>query len=106
MNLIGYLRTADNLANWEKYESLRDGLTQKLDQAGEEYKATKRLYDQKANAADYAQRMQTAASMRKDIEDTFKALTESNAVLAKLAQKVKQKELADEVRRGAGAFST
>ena len=42
-------------------------------------------------------RTETAKTMRKEAEETFKALTEANEILAKLAQNVKKKEMEDEV---------
>ncbi len=87
----------DNLSSWERYETSRDGLDKQLQDAVTEFKATRRIYDLSANAGDYATRTETAKNMRKDAEDTFKALTESSEILSKLAQNVKKKELADEV---------
>ncbi len=69
----------------------------KLDEAVAEYKATRRIYDQSANAADLSTRQATAKSMREDIEETFKNLSDANQVLAKLAHATKKKELEDEV---------
>ncbi len=89
--------SVENLSNWERYESNRDGLNSKLEDAVAEFKATRRIYDLASNAADLASRTETAKNMRKDVEDTFKTLSDSNAILAKIAPKIKAKELEDEV---------
>ena len=50
---------ADNLSNWERYESSRDSLDKQLEEAVSEFKATRRIYDQSANVGDHATRRET-----------------------------------------------
>ena len=88
----------DNLVSWERYERERDALADKVAAADTEFGNTVRVYNLEGGPADHAERVKTAASMRKDIEGCFKAMTDANDVLCQLLDEGKKAELAEEVR--------
>ena len=87
-----------NLQSWEIYENKRNQVDDQLNQAQGEYKATVRVYDLEQGPKDHTERLATASKMRKQIEDSFKALSDANDELAKLLEDDKKQELGDEVR--------
>ena len=79
-------------------------MREKLDEADKEFADTKKVFDLSENVQDHKTRVATAASMRKDIEDTCKAMTDACTDISKLAQKVKTSELEAEVCTQKNAF--
>lgn len=77
---------------------MREGLLEKFAAAEAEYAATKKVFDMAEGPKEHAARVQTAAAMRKDIEDTFKTVSDANDILAKMMMDLKKAELANEVR--------
>jgi len=87
----------DNLVSWERYERERDALADKLNAADTELANTVRVYNLEGGPADLAERRKTAATMRKDIENSYKFMTEAHACLCKLLDEVKKAELDEQV---------
>lgn len=89
----------ENLAAWERYETKRDALGEKLTAANKEFNDTRKVFDLATTSNDHATRTATAAAMRKDIEETFASLSEANGILARLMGETKKGQLADEVSK-------
>merc|ERR1719167_1682451 len=83
----------DNLVSWERYERERDALADKLANADTELSDTKKVFSMELGPKDHADRVKTAASMRKDIEGSFTAqvsgLKERLVVLNNMDEKLK-----------------
>ncbi len=86
-----------NLESWEAYENKRNQLDDQLNQANGEFNNTVRVYDLEAGPKDHTERLATASKFRKQIEDTYKAMTDANDELAKLLEDDKKAELEEEV---------
>jgi len=87
----------DNLVSWEKYERERDGLADKLAAADTELIDTKKVFNLEMGPKDHADRVKTAATMRKDIEGSFTAMCGANETLNQLLEDDMKMELADQV---------
>jgi hypothetical protein len=75
-------------------------LDDKINGAQAEYDASVRVYDLEFGPKDHTERLATASKMRKNIEDTFQAMSGANDELAKLLDDDKRSELANEVTIG------
>ena len=91
-------RITDNLASWDKYERERDGLADKLAGADTELVDTKKVFSLEMGPKDHADRIKTAANMRKDIEGTFAGMVAANETLNKLLEDDVKAELGEQVR--------
>jgi len=87
----------DNLVSWEKYERERDGLADKLAAADTELVDTKKVFNMEMAPKDHADRMKTAATMRKGIEDSFNAMVKANETLNQLLEDDMKMELGEQV---------
>ena len=88
----------DNLVSWEKYERERDGLSDKLAAADTELVDTKKVFNMEMAPKDHADRMKTAATMRKGIEDSFNAMVKANETLNQLLEDDMKMELGEQVK--------
>ena len=88
----------DNLVSWEKYERERDGLADKLAAADTELVDTKKVFNMEMAPKDHADRMKTAATMRKGIEDSFNAMVKANETLNQLLEDDMKMELGEQVK--------
>ena len=88
----------DNLVSWDKYERERDGLADKLAAADTELVDTKKVFSMEMGPKDHADRVKTAATMRKDIEGSFKAMVDANETLNLLLEDDVKMELGEQVR--------
>ena len=89
---------SDNLVSWEKYERERDGLADKLAAADTELVDTKKVFNMEMAPKDHADRMKTAATMRKGIEDSFNAMVKANETLNQLLEDDMKMELGEQVK--------
>ena len=89
----------DNLVSWERYERERDALADKLAAADTELVDTKKVFCMDMGPKDHADRVKTAAAMRKDIEGSFSAMVNANETLNQLLEDDMKMELADQVRQ-------
>ena len=87
----------DNLVSWEKYERERDGLADKLAAADTELVDTKKVFNMEMAPKDHADRIKTAATMRKGIEDSFNAMVKANETLNQLLEDDMKMELGEQV---------
>lgn len=87
----------DNLVSWERYERERDALADKLAAADTELVDTKKVFCMDMGPKDHADRVKTAASMRKDIEGSFSAMCIANETLNQLLEDDMKMELGDQV---------
>lgn len=90
-------RLKDNLGAWERYESKRNDLTDKLDGAERELVNIKKVYDMAAGPVDVKERIKTAASIRKNIEDVFGTVNGANEIVQKLLTEDMMAELNEQV---------
>ena len=88
----------DNLVSWEKYERERDGLADKLAAADTELVDTKKVFNMEMAPKDHADRIKTAATMRKGIEDSFNAMVKANETLNQLLEDDMKMELGEQVK--------
>jgi len=72
-------------------------LNAKLGEANDEYKETRKIYDQSANAGDLSTRLSTAKRMREEMTETAANLDSAVAILSKFASQGKKAELETEV---------
>ena len=89
----------DNLVSWEKYERERDSLADKLAGADTELVDTKKVFCMDMGPKDHADRVKTAAVMRKDIEGSFTAMVKANETLNQLLEDDMKMELGEQVRQ-------
>ena len=89
---------SDNLVSWEKYERERDGLADKLAAADTELVDTKKVFNMEMAPKDHADRIKTAATMRKGIEDSFNAMVKANETLNQLLEDDMKMELGEQVK--------
>ena len=89
---------SDNLVSWERYERERDALADKLANADTELLDTKKVFSMELGPKDHADRVKTAASMRKDIEGSFTAMVGANETLNQLLEDDMKMELSEQVR--------
>ena len=87
----------DNLVSWERYERERDALADKLAAADTELVDTKKVFSMDMGPKDHADRVKTAATMRKDIEGSFTAMVKANETLNQLLEDDMKMELGDQV---------
>jgi len=87
----------DNLVSWERYERERDALADKLANADTELSDTKKVFSMELGPKDHADRVKTAASMRKDIEGSFTAMVSANETLNQLLEDDMKMELGEQV---------
>ena len=87
----------DNLVSWDKYERERDGLADKLAAADTELIDTKKVFSLEMGPKDHADRVKTAATMRKDIEGSFSAMVAANETLNQLLEDDVKMELGEQV---------
>jgi hypothetical protein len=87
----------DNLVSWERYERERDALADKLAAADTELIDTKKMFCMETGPKDHADRVKTAATMRKDIEGSFTAMCNANETLNQLLEDDMKMELGDQV---------
>lgn len=87
----------DNLVSWEKYERERDSLADKLAGADTELVDTKKVFCMDMGPKDHADRVKTAAVMRKDIEGSFTAMVKANETLNQLLEDDMKMELGEQV---------
>eukprot|EP00091_Calanus_sinicus_P017028 TRINITY_DN36791_c0_g1_i1.p1 TRINITY_DN36791_c0_g1~~TRINITY_DN36791_c0_g1_i1.p1 ORF type:complete len:155 (+),score=51.27 TRINITY_DN36791_c0_g1_i1:223-687(+) len=66
-------RLRDNLSAWEKFESKRNDLADKIAVGDRELDDIKKVYDLAAGDVDHKNRLKTAAIIRKDIEGVFQS---------------------------------
>ena len=88
----------DNLVSWERYERERDALADKLAAADTELIDTKKVFCMETGPKDHADRVKTAANMRKDIEGSYTAMCNANETLNQLLEDDMKMELGDQVR--------
>eukprot|EP00095_Tigriopus_kingsejongensis_P009110 maker-scaffold150_size309978-snap-gene-1.12 protein:Tk09110 transcript:maker-scaffold150_size309978-snap-gene-1.12-mRNA-1 annotation:"muscle-specific protein 300" len=88
----------DNLHAWDRYDKTRDSVGDKLGAAEAEFKKTHKIFDLSTTSNDYAQRFQTAGTMKKDIEESFNLLSNTHTLLSKFTGEFKKNQLADEVK--------
>ena len=88
---------SDNLVSWERYERERDALADKLANADTELLDTKKVFSMELGPKDHADRVKTAASMRKDIEGSFTAMVGANETLNQLLEDDMKMELSEQV---------
>ena len=91
----------DNLVQWERYERERDALADKLASADTELMDTKKVFSMELGPKDHADRVKTAAVMRKDIEGSFTAMTSANETLNTLLEDDMKAQLGEQVRHEA-----
>ena len=89
----------DNLVSWERYERERDALADKLAAADTELADTKKVFCMDMGPKDHADRVKTAAAMRKDIEGSFTAMVNANETLNQLLEDDMKMELGEQVRQ-------
>jgi len=90
-------RLKDNLSAWERYENKRNDLTDKLDGADRELEDIKKIYDLTSGPEDHKNRLKTAASIRKDIEEVFATVTGANEIVQTLLTDDMKAELNEQV---------
>jgi len=90
-------RLRDNLSAWERYENKRNDLGDKLANAQREFDDIKKLYDLAAGGDDHGKRLKVAATIRKDIEATFKTVDDANNIVQVLLTEEMKAELNDQV---------
>jgi len=87
----------DNMVQWERYERERDALADKLASADTELADTKKVFSMDLGPKDHADRVKTAAAMRKDIEGSFTAMTNANETLNTLLEDDMKAQLGEQV---------
>jgi len=87
----------DNLAAWERYEQKRDDLIRKLDEADAELIDIKKVYDMAEAPKDHQNRLKTAASIRKNLDEVFGIMNGANEILQILLTDDMKAELNDAV---------
>jgi len=90
-------RLKDNMSAWERYENKRNDLSDKLDGADRELDDIKKIYDLTAGPEDHKNRLKTAASIRKEIEDVFATVTAANEIVQTLLTEDMKVELNEQV---------
>ena len=85
------------MVSWERYERERDALADKLANADTELSDTKKVFSMELGPKDHADRVKTAASMRKDIEGSFTAMVSANDTLNQLLEDDMKMELGEQV---------
>jgi len=90
-------RLRDNLSAWERYESKRNDLADKLATGDRELDDIKKVYDLTAGEADHKNRLKTAVTIRKDIEGVFKAVDDANNIVQVLLTEDMKAELNEQV---------
>jgi len=90
-------RLKENQSAWERYENKRNDLIAKLDSADGELEDIKKLYDLAAGVEDHKRRLQTAASIRKEIDSVFTAVKEANEIVQVLLTEDMKTVLNDQV---------
>jgi len=90
-------RLRDNLSAWERYENKRNDLGDKLANAQRELDDIKKVYDLAAGSEDHGKRLKIAATIRKDIEATFKTVDDANNIVQVLLTEEMKAELNDQV---------
>merc|ERR1711915_844183 len=90
-------RLRDNLSAWERYESKRNDLADKLAAGDRELDDIKKVYDLTAGEADHKNRLKTAVTIRKDIEGVFKAVDDANNIVQVLLTEDMKAELNEQV---------
>ena len=85
------------MVSWERYERERDALADKLANADTELSDTKKVFSMELGPKDHADRVKTAASMRKDIEGSFTAMVSANETLNQLLEDDMKMELGEQV---------
>jgi len=90
-------RLKDNMSAWERYENKRNELTDKLDGADRELMDIKKIYDSAAGPEDHKNRLKTAASIRKGIEEIFGAVKGANDIVSTLLTDDMKAELNEQV---------
>lgn len=94
---IGLQRLKENQSAWERYENKRNDLIAKLESADGELEDIKKLYDLAAGVEDHKRRLQTAASIRKEIDSVFTAVKEANEIVQVLLTEDMKTVLNDQV---------
>lgn len=90
-------RLRDNCSAWERYENKRNDLINKLDDGDKELQDIKKIYDLTVGTDDLKNRLKTAVSIRKDIEDVFKTVKEANDIVQVLLTDEMKAELNEQV---------
>lgn len=90
-------RLKENQSAWERYENKRNDITGKLDKADTELEDIKKLYDLAAGTEDHKKRLQTAASIRKEIDSVFTGVKEANEIVQVLLTEDMKATLNDQV---------
>jgi len=90
-------RLRDNCSAWEQYENKRNDLTIKLDGGDRELQDIKKIYDLTVGIDDLKNRLKTAISIRKDIEEVFKTVKEANDIVQVLLTDEMKTELNEQV---------
>lgn len=90
-------RLRDNLSAWEKFESKRNDLADKIAVGDRELDDIKKVYDPAAGDVDHKNRLKTAATIRKDIEGVFKVVDDANNIVQVLLTEDMQAELNEQV---------
>jgi len=90
-------RLRDNLSAWERFENKRNDLADKLAVGDRELADIKKVYDLAAGDVDHKNRLKTAATIRKDIEGTFKTVDDANNIVQVLLTEDMKAELNEQV---------
>merc|ERR1712013_272858 len=90
-------RLRDNLSAWERYENKRNDLADKLAVGDRELDDIKKVYDPAGGEGDHKNRLKTAATIRKDIEGTFKTVDDANNIVQVLLTEDMKAELNEQV---------
>jgi len=90
-------RLRDNLSAWERYENKRNDLADKLAVGDRELDDIKKVYDPAGGEVDHKNRLKTAATIRKDIEGTFKTVDDANNIVQVLLTEDMKAELNEQV---------
>jgi len=90
-------RLKDNVGAWERYENKRNDLADKLAGADRELEDIKKIYDMAAGVEDHKNRLKTAVSIRKEIEEVFAMVNGANEIVQALLTEDMQAELNEQV---------
>jgi len=90
-------RLRDNLASWERFETKRNDLADKLAVGDRELADIKKVYDLAAGEADHKNRLKTAVDIRKNIEGVFKIVDDANTTIQVLLTEDVKAELNEQV---------
>jgi len=90
-------RLRENQASWEQFENKRNDLTTMLDKADAELEDIRKLYELTAGTEDHKNRLKTAASIRKEIDTTFKIVEKANETVQVLLTEDMKGVLNDQV---------